>query len=117
MLLTLPSSVLTFDKRPSDNKNSVFGLRTKLGIEATLAKGLTFNTYFLYDKMKATNRQLVNEYSSTARTLLNRYASLDANGKALFGAQGRFRLVVPKDKPGARSVRMLTKIEVVQLRK
>jgi DMSO/TMAO reductase YedYZ molybdopterin-dependent catalytic subunit len=40
-----------------------------------------------------------------------------ANGKALFGAQGRFRLVVPKDKPGARSIRMLTKIEVVQVRK
>src|ERR1700694_3442449 len=40
-----------------------------------------------------------------------------ANGKPLFGAQGRFRLVVLKDKPGARSVRMLTKLEVVQLRK
>jgi DMSO/TMAO reductase YedYZ molybdopterin-dependent catalytic subunit len=40
-----------------------------------------------------------------------------ANGKALFGGQGRFRLVAPKDKPGARSVRMLTKLEVVQLRK
>jgi len=40
-----------------------------------------------------------------------------ANGKPLFGAQGRFRLVVPKDKPGARSVRMLTNLEVVQLRK
>ena len=40
-----------------------------------------------------------------------------ANGKPLFGAQGGFRLVVPKDKPGARSVRMLTKLEVVQLRK
>ena len=40
-----------------------------------------------------------------------------ANGKPLFGAQGRFRLVVPKDKPGARSVRMLTKVEVVQVRK
>lgn len=40
-----------------------------------------------------------------------------ANGKALFGEQGRFRLVVPKDKPGARSIRMLTKLEVVQLRK
>ncbi|MBV8903765.1 MAG: molybdopterin-dependent oxidoreductase [Acidobacteriia bacterium] len=40
-----------------------------------------------------------------------------ANGKPLFGAQGRFRLVVPKDKPGARSVRMLTRIDVVQLRK
>jgi Oxidoreductase molybdopterin binding domain len=40
-----------------------------------------------------------------------------ANGKPLFGAQGRFRLVAPKDKPGAQSVRMLTKLEVVQLRK
>jgi DMSO/TMAO reductase YedYZ molybdopterin-dependent catalytic subunit len=40
-----------------------------------------------------------------------------ANGKPLFGAQGRFRLVVPKDKPRARSVRMLTKLEVVQVRK
>ncbi|MCX6621215.1 MAG: molybdopterin-dependent oxidoreductase [Acidobacteria bacterium] len=40
-----------------------------------------------------------------------------ANGKALFGAQGRFRLVVPKDKPGARPVRMLTRLEVVQVRK
>src|SRR5271163_1147240 len=40
-----------------------------------------------------------------------------ANGKPMFGAQGRFRLVVPKDKPGARSVRMLTKLEVVQVRK
>jgi len=40
-----------------------------------------------------------------------------ANGKPLFGAQGRFRLVVPKDKPGTRSIRMLSTIEVVQLRK
>ena len=40
-----------------------------------------------------------------------------ANGKPLFGAQGRFRLVVPKDKPGARSVRMLAKLEIVQVRK
>ena len=40
-----------------------------------------------------------------------------ANGKPLFGAQGRFRLVVPKDKPGARSVRMLAGLEVVQVRK
>lgn len=38
-----------------------------------------------------------------------------ANGKPLFGAQGRFRLVASKDKPGARSVRMLTKLEVVQV--
>jgi DMSO/TMAO reductase YedYZ molybdopterin-dependent catalytic subunit len=40
-----------------------------------------------------------------------------ANGKPLFGAQGRFRLVAARDKPGARSVRMLTKLEVVQVRK
>ena len=40
-----------------------------------------------------------------------------ADGKPLIGAQGRFRLVVPKDKLAARSIRMLTKLEVVQLRK
>jgi len=40
-----------------------------------------------------------------------------ATSKPLLGAQGRLRLVVPKDKHGARSVRMLTKLEVVQLRK
>jgi DMSO/TMAO reductase YedYZ molybdopterin-dependent catalytic subunit len=39
------------------------------------------------------------------------------DGKALSGDQGRFRLIVPKDKPGARSVRMLIKLEVVPLRK
>jgi DMSO/TMAO reductase YedYZ molybdopterin-dependent catalytic subunit len=39
------------------------------------------------------------------------------NGKPLSGTQGRFRLIVPKDKPGARSVRMLTRLEVVQVRK
>jgi DMSO/TMAO reductase YedYZ molybdopterin-dependent catalytic subunit len=40
-----------------------------------------------------------------------------ANGKPLSGAQGRFRLVVPKDKSGARSIRMLTKLEVVRVGK
>jgi hypothetical protein len=40
-----------------------------------------------------------------------------ANGKPLFGEQGRFRLVASKEKPGARSIRMLTKLDVVQLRK
>lgn len=40
-----------------------------------------------------------------------------ANGKPLSGEPGRFKLVVPKDKPAARSIRMLSKLEVVQLRK
>jgi hypothetical protein len=40
-----------------------------------------------------------------------------ANGKPLFGENGAFRIVSPRDKRGARSVRMLTKIEVVQVRK
>jgi DMSO/TMAO reductase YedYZ molybdopterin-dependent catalytic subunit len=40
-----------------------------------------------------------------------------ANGKALFGESGAFRLVVPKDKRGARSIRMLKELSVVQLKK
>lgn len=39
-----------------------------------------------------------------------------ADGKPLIGAQGPFRLVVSKEKRGARSVRMLTKLDVVMLR-
>jgi DMSO/TMAO reductase YedYZ molybdopterin-dependent catalytic subunit len=40
-----------------------------------------------------------------------------ANGKPLFGETGSFRLVIPTDKRGARSIRMLTSLSVVQLRK
>jgi DMSO/TMAO reductase YedYZ molybdopterin-dependent catalytic subunit len=39
------------------------------------------------------------------------------DGKPLFGYQGPFRLVCPKDKAGARSVRMLETLELVRLRK
>jgi DMSO/TMAO reductase YedYZ molybdopterin-dependent catalytic subunit len=40
-----------------------------------------------------------------------------ADGEPLFPYQGPFRLVVPGDKRGARSIRMLERIEVVRLRK
>jgi DMSO/TMAO reductase YedYZ molybdopterin-dependent catalytic subunit len=39
------------------------------------------------------------------------------NGKPLFPYQGPLRLVVPGEKKGARSIRMLEKITVVRLRK
>jgi DMSO/TMAO reductase YedYZ molybdopterin-dependent catalytic subunit len=39
------------------------------------------------------------------------------DGKPLFEYQGPVRLVVPADKEGARSVRMLVKLEAVRLRK
>jgi hypothetical protein len=39
------------------------------------------------------------------------------DGKALFGYQGPFRLVIPSDKAGARSVRMLEMLQVVRLQK
>ena len=40
-----------------------------------------------------------------------------ANGRPLFGENGAFRLVIPNDKRGARSIRMLTSLSVVQLRR
>ena len=40
-----------------------------------------------------------------------------SDGKPLFGENGAFRLVIPTDKRGARSVRMLTRLEIVQVRK
>lgn len=39
------------------------------------------------------------------------------DGKPLFEYQGPFRLVCPADKAGARSVRMLESLEIVQLQK
>lgn len=39
------------------------------------------------------------------------------DGKPLFGYQGPFRLTIPGDKAGARSVRMLESIEIVRLAK
>jgi hypothetical protein len=36
------------------------------------------------------------------------------DGKPLAGEEGPFRLMVPKDKKGARSIRMLTQIEIVR---
>ena len=40
-----------------------------------------------------------------------------ANGQSLYGEQGNFRLVIPNDKRGARSIRMLSSFNVVQLKK
>ena len=40
-----------------------------------------------------------------------------ANGKPLFGDVGTFRIVAPREKRAARSVRMLARLEIVQLRK
>lgn len=39
------------------------------------------------------------------------------DGKPLFAYQGPLRIVAPKDSRGARSVRMLTKIELVRVKK
>ena len=39
------------------------------------------------------------------------------DGQPLFDYQGPFRIVAPKDKRGARDVRMLQKLEVVRLKK
>ncbi len=40
-----------------------------------------------------------------------------ANGKPMYGETGAFRLVVPADKRGARSVRLLSALRVVQVPK
>lgn len=45
-----------------------------------------------------------------------RYLVADmAEGKPLFGETGAFRLIIPSDKRGARSIRMLSSLTLVQL--
>jgi DMSO/TMAO reductase YedYZ molybdopterin-dependent catalytic subunit len=48
----------------------------------------------------------------------NRYLLADTiNGKPLPEGEGPFRIVIPEDKVGARSIRTLVRLRVVQLRK
>lgn len=72
------------DVRLANNTSNAFGLRTKLTADITLTKGLKLSTSYLYDRLKNTSRNLVNEFSTEGRILLNNYAGFDVNGNASF---------------------------------
>lgn len=71
------------DARLSNNRNKNFGLRTNVGGEWKIIKGLTLSAGFLYDRMKQSGRDLVSQYSSDQRVYINQFTTLDGN-KAIY---------------------------------
>jgi len=87
---------------------------------APLEKGLRGKTLTSYILAKAHDGyQVVFTFAEVAPEFANEpiLVADKRDGKALFGYQGPFRLVCPNDKAGARSVRMLETLEIVQLQK
>lgn len=72
------------EARLADNRQKNFGLRTKVGGEWKIIKGLTLNADFLYDKMKQSGRNLIVAQSYDSRNFVNQYVTLDANNQAVF---------------------------------
>ncbi|MBC9932883.1 SusC/RagA family TonB-linked outer membrane protein [Chitinophaga qingshengii] len=72
------------EARLANNSQKKFGLRTKVGGEWKIIKGLTLNADFLYDKMKQNGKNLGDEQSYDTRSFVNRYASVDGAGNAVF---------------------------------
>ncbi|MGO4290676.1 SusC/RagA family TonB-linked outer membrane protein [Chitinophaga sp. RAB17] len=72
------------DARLSNNRNKNFGLRTNVGGEWKILKGLTLNAGFLYDRMKQSGRNLLSQQAYSNRNYINQFTTLDVNDKAVY---------------------------------
>jgi DMSO/TMAO reductase YedYZ molybdopterin-dependent catalytic subunit len=121
MLAQMPRSTATISNNGVDTQYegvSLLEILKKAGVPAGEAlRGKVLTTYVLTEAQDGYQvvfslGELDPVLGDTAILVADK-----ANGKPLFGENGAFRLVVPRDKRAARAVRMLTKIEVVQVRK
>ncbi|MGN6419844.1 MAG: SusC/RagA family TonB-linked outer membrane protein [Pseudobacter sp.] len=62
----------------ANNVRKNFGVRTRLGFEVKLAKGLTFSNDFMYDKFKASNKNVISKNSFENRNYINQFITLGA---------------------------------------
>src|SRR5262245_36822433 len=121
MLAQMPRATATVSNNGIDTQYEGVWLREilkKAGVPADEAlRGKTLTTYVLAEAQDG--YQVVFSLGELDPALGDTpiLVADKANGKPLFGENGAFRLVSPRDKRGARAVRMLTKIEVVQVRK
>ncbi|WP_164714399.1 SusC/RagA family TonB-linked outer membrane protein [Chitinophaga rhizosphaerae] len=71
------------EARLANNATRRFGIRTKIGGQWKIWKGLTFNTDFLFDRLKTSGKNIMDKNSYAARSYINRYANVE-NGKVVF---------------------------------
>ncbi|MBO9632057.1 MAG: SusC/RagA family TonB-linked outer membrane protein [Chitinophagaceae bacterium] len=68
----------------ANNVRKNFGVRTRLGFELKLAKGLTINNDFMYDRFKSSLRNIISKNSFEARDYINQFVTLGANDVPTF---------------------------------
>jgi outer membrane receptor protein involved in Fe transport len=72
------------EARLSNNRTKNFGLRTNIGGEWKIVKGLSLNATFLYDRFKTSGRNLIPQASYENRSYINQFTTLDASNKAVY---------------------------------
>ncbi|NML22248.1 SusC/RagA family TonB-linked outer membrane protein [Pseudoflavitalea sp. G-6-1-2] len=71
------------DARLANDVTKSFGVRTRLGFELKLARGLTINNDFMYDRFQSSNRNLVDKNSSSNRIFINQFTAIDKGTKKI----------------------------------
>jgi len=72
------------EARLANNSDKTFALRTNVGGEWKIIKGLTLNANFLYDRSKLSTRNIISQEAYANRAFTNQYTTLDASGKPVY---------------------------------
>lgn len=72
------------ENRNANNTSKGWGLKTRVGTDWKIIKGLTMSNDFLYERTTNTVRNLSGEKGYDVRTLINRLTSTDATNKLVF---------------------------------
>lgn len=72
------------ENQNANNTSKGWGLKTRVGVDWKIIKGLSMSNDFLYERTTNTIRNLSGEKGYDARTLINRLTSTDAANKLVF---------------------------------
>jgi TonB-linked SusC/RagA family outer membrane protein len=72
------------DARLSNNRSKNFGVRTNVGGEWKIVKGLTLNAGFLYDRMKQSGKDIVSQQAYSNRNFIDQFVTVGTDGKLVF---------------------------------
>ncbi|HEY9258481.1 SusC/RagA family TonB-linked outer membrane protein, partial [Chitinophaga sp.] len=72
------------DARLSNNRSKNFGVRTNVGGEWKIVKGLTLNAGFLYDRLKQSGKDILSQQAYANRYFINQFATMGTDGKLVF---------------------------------
>jgi len=72
------------ENQNANNTSKGWGVKTRVGADWKIIKGLTMSNDFIYERTTNTLRNLYGEKGYEARTLINRLTSTDATNKLVF---------------------------------